>query len=95
MASDILKKAFRQATAEAARQCEEVAAPVKDADQLLREREAPMTAEDAIQRILLAWKDRDYFRQSRVGLGGPGEAFEGCDSTCNAASRPLTASKHL
>lgn len=34
----------------------------KDAEQALREESAPMTAGDAIQRIILAWKDKDYFR---------------------------------
>lgn len=31
-------------------------------DQQLREREGPMTALDAIPRILQAWKDGDYLR---------------------------------
>ena len=65
MASDVLGKAFRKATAEASKQYDSAnipSAPVKDADQIMREDAKPMTATDGIQRILLAWKDRDYFR---------------------------------
>jgi hypothetical protein len=33
-----------------------------DDENILRRASAPMTAADGIARILLAWKDKDYFR---------------------------------
>lgn len=46
---------------EAARPRERTAA---DEEAELRELAAPMAAGDAIERMLLAWKDRDYFRRA-------------------------------
>ena len=37
---------------------------VADEEAELREVEAPMATGDAIERMLLAWKDRDYFRRA-------------------------------
>lgn len=48
---------------EAARPRERTAA---DDEADLREVAAPMAAGDAIERMLLAWKDRDYFRHAPV-----------------------------
>jgi hypothetical protein len=37
----------------------------KTEEEILREQTKPMTAADCVPRVLLAWKDRDYFRCGR------------------------------
>lgn len=73
---------------EAARPRERTAA---DEEAELRELEAPMAAGDAIERMLLAWKDRDYFRRAyRVYVGqGTFQATQSLESA--ALSRNLRA----
>lgn len=101
MASDVFGKAFAKASAEAAKVFEDsdaVKKVAKDADQLLREETAPMTANDAIQRILLAWKDRDYFRLlalPAVEVDALGKASWDCTHTdISKAYRKLSVLVH-
>jgi hypothetical protein len=39
---------------------------LKSEEDILREKTTPMTLADCIPRILLAWKDKDYFRYCPV-----------------------------
>ena len=39
-----------------------------DEEAELRAAAAPMAVSDAIQRMLLAWRDRDYFRRSCLAI---------------------------
>jgi hypothetical protein len=67
MAEKVLERAFNKAMAGHLSAQDEAERPAKrpkveDEDALLRKKDAPMQVADAIQRILLADKDKDYFR---------------------------------
>lgn len=66
--ADDFSKVFNKLHAEAASAAEaedaelQLSRKKEREERLLREREGPMTAQDAVPRILQAWKDSDYFK---------------------------------
>lgn len=69
-----------------------------DDENILRRASAPMTAADGIARILLAWKDKDYFRLLQLdrpeadALGRP--VWAGTDADVSRAYRRISILVH-
>lgn len=74
MAERLINKAFSRLNAEVAKAQDDMDPDAhkrkveKTAEQTMRDTAAPMSAKDAVQRILLAWKDKDYFRYAPIPL---------------------------
>lgn len=70
MAEHLFNRAFSTLNAQVAKAQDEMNPDArkrkieKTDEQRMREKAAPMSASDAVQRILLAWKDQDYFRRA-------------------------------